>query len=92
MITCGDDNILAEARDISVGGMFVHGVLLPFGQRVVVHMTEPGEVADVSLPAVVRWVHDGGVGLQFWLLGVRETHVITEIVARYERGNRRATG
>ncbi len=72
--------------------MFVNDVRVPFGQRVVVHLTPPGELSDVSLPAVVRWIQEGGVGLQFWLLGVRETHVITEIVASHERNKQRATG
>ena len=32
------------------------------------------------LPAIVRWTSPVGMGVQFGLLGVRETHAITEIV------------
>lgn len=66
-----------EARDISIGGMFIEGVTAPFGSPVTVEI----EGLEDVLPAVVRWVRDDGVGVQFGLLGVRETHAITEIVA-----------
>ena len=67
-------------RDISVGGMFIE-TLTPaaFGAEVIVHLTLPGSEAPCALPGVVRWVRDGGMGVQFGLLGAVETHVITEI-------------
>jgi hypothetical protein len=68
------------ARDISVGGMFVETATpSAFGADVVVHLTLPGADHAMSLPGVVRWVRDGGMGIQFGLLGAVETHVITEI-------------
>jgi hypothetical protein len=35
---------------------------------------------------VVRWVRDGGMGVQFGLLGAVETHIITEISRQYTTG------
>ena len=37
----------------------------------------------VALPGVVRWVRDGGMGVQFGLLGAVETHIITEIYRKH---------
>jgi Tfp pilus assembly protein PilZ len=72
------------AKDISVGGMFVETTApAAFGADVVVHVTLPGSNAAVALPGVVRWVRDGGMGVQFGLLGAKETHVITEIGRKY---------
>ena len=36
----------------------------------------------VDREGVVRWAHGGRIGVQFGLLGARETHVITEISRR----------
>lgn len=68
------------AKDISVGGMFVETTTAaPFGAEIVVHLVLPGSDATQSLPGVVRWVRTDGMGVQFGLLGARETHLITEI-------------
>jgi type IV pilus assembly protein PilZ len=68
------------AKDISVGGMFMEAESpANFGADVIVHITLPGGNGPVALPGVVRWVRDGGMGIQFGLLGAVETHIITEI-------------
>jgi type IV pilus assembly protein PilZ len=73
------------AKDISVGGMFVQtDEPAPFGAEVVVHLTLPSDNKELRLPGVVRWTRPNGFGVQFGLLGVRETHAITEIVKRTE--------
>ncbi len=67
-------------RDISVGGMFIETETpAPFNTEIVVVTELPGDRAPLSLPAVVRWTKPGGMGVQFGLLGARETHVITEL-------------
>jgi type IV pilus assembly protein PilZ len=38
----------------------------------------------MALPAVVRWTSKDGMGVQFGLLGARETHEITEFVKATE--------
>jgi type IV pilus assembly protein PilZ len=75
--------IVARARDISVGGIFVDtDEPLPFGSDVLVRVVLPSSKDPFVLPAVVRWTRVGGMGLQFGLLGARETHAITEIVRK----------
>lgn len=77
----------ALAKDISVGGMFVETATpAAFGADVVVHLTLPGSNDPVALPGVVRWVRDGGMGVQFGLLGAVETHLITEIGRKHSGG------
>jgi type IV pilus assembly protein PilZ len=53
---------------------------LPFATEIVIHVTLPGQKSAFALPAVVRWVGDGGMGTQFGLIGARETHAITQVV------------
>ncbi len=68
------------AKDISIGGMFIETAApAGFGADVIVHLMLPGTPDMVALPGVVRWVRDGGMGVQFGLLGAVETHIITEI-------------
>jgi c-di-GMP-binding flagellar brake protein YcgR len=77
----GREPVRGHARDISLGGMFVvTETPLAFGVELVVHVTLPGQKAPFALPAVVRWSRTGeGMGVQFGLLGARETHAITEL-------------
>ena len=75
---------MGVARDIAVGGMFVETPTpARFGADVIIHVELPGHDGPVSLPGVVRWVRDGGMGVQFGLLGAVETHIITEIGRKY---------
>lgn len=68
------------AKDISVGGMFIEtSSPASFGTDVIIHVVLPGADSSLSLPGVVRWVRDGGMGIQFGLLGAKETYIITEI-------------
>jgi type IV pilus assembly protein PilZ len=52
----------------------------PFGTEVIVHLRLPAYKEEFLLPAVVRWTRQDGMGVQFGLLGARETHAITEVV------------
>jgi PilZ domain len=69
------------AKDISLGGMYIETPHpAGFNGEIVVHVLLPGQRAPFALPAVVRWSRAGeGMGLQFGLLGARETHAITEL-------------
>jgi type IV pilus assembly protein PilZ len=53
---------------------------LPFATEIVIHVMLPGHKSEFALPCVVRWVGGGGMGVQFGLIGARETHAITELV------------
>jgi type IV pilus assembly protein PilZ len=73
--------IAGVAKDISLGGMFIEcPEALPFGTE----LTIIGQIAGISgetrLPGVVRWSKTGGIGVQFGLLGARETHAITRLL------------
>lgn len=70
-------------KDVSVGGMSIETtVTLPFGAEVEVSVQLPGDDELFVLPGVVRWARGGRIGVQFGLLGARETHVITEIAKK----------
>jgi type IV pilus assembly protein PilZ len=75
-------------KDISIGGMFIETeATATFGADVVVRVrlrTPTGE-QDFDLPGVVRWVRNGGMGVQFGLLGALETHAITELAKLTEQ-------
>ena len=62
--------ISGYAKDISVGGMFIETERpVHFGGEVAVRLRLPQSKDELTLPAVVRWVRDDGMGLQFGLLG-----------------------
>ena len=60
---------------------------LPGGNSALaVDINEAGQSVGLSSSSTgtraVRWARDGKIGVQFGLLGARETHVITEIAKR----------
>src|SRR5579884_2451362 len=81
----GGGRITGTSRDISLGGMFIQtSAPLPFGAELVLYLGIDKGKAPLVLPAVVRWTRSGegpasGMGVQFGLLGARETHAITEL-------------
>lgn len=69
-------------KDISIGGIFVETEApAAFGAElsVRVRLRTPTGDQDFDLPGVVRWTRQGGMGVQFGLLGALETHAITEL-------------
>jgi hypothetical protein len=75
-----DESFQGVGKDISVGGMFIEAAkTAAFGAEVIVHVRLPGNTKTFALPGFVRWVGDGGMGVQFGNLGAVETHTITEI-------------
>lgn len=82
-MTCELENrsIIGSARDISLGGMFVESQEVPaFGAELTIVVRLPGTSADARLPGVVRWTEASGFGVQFGLLGARETHDIANLL------------
>ena len=80
-----DQRSSGQSADISLGGMFIETQTPePFGTEIVIHLHVPGEPSGFALPGKVRWTGSGGMGVQFGLLGARETHTITELVAAHE--------
>ena len=78
----GGPAIAGTARDIGLGGIFVESSeSLAFGTEVTI-VTRFGASPEVRLPGVVRWAKPGGFGVQFGLLGARETHLISLLFKR----------
>ena len=70
-------------KNVSVGGMFIATTTVPaFGADIVVVIEAPREKSALMLPGTVRWKNNEGIGVQFGLLGARETHYITELTRR----------
>jgi hypothetical protein len=91
LFTPRDDEAFSDgvARDICLGGMFIETEFpAPFNAEVVVHIRLDETGSEIVLPGIVRWTDAEGMGVQFQLLGVRETFAITEIVRRYEEAGR----
>jgi type IV pilus assembly protein PilZ len=69
-------------RDLGVGGAFIECIeALPFGTEVLIIGQLPPSGADLRLPSVVRWTKPDGFGVQFGLLGARETHAISVLLS-----------
>lgn len=72
-----------HARDLSIGGMFVETTTpAPFHAEVVLSLLLPGAAEVSLLPGRVRWGRAGGMGVQFGLLGAKETHLIAALTRR----------
>lgn len=72
-----------RSKDISIGGMFVITATgVPFGTNLKVKIRLPSARQDLLLPGVVRWMNPDGFGVQFGLLGARDTHAISELLRR----------
>jgi type IV pilus assembly protein PilZ len=69
-----------RGRDLSIGGMFIEtSTPAPFNSDLDIMVVLPGAAETSTLPARVRWERDGGMGVQFGLLGARETHLIAKL-------------
>jgi hypothetical protein len=63
--------------DLSLGGMAIQTTQpAPFGATVVVHIKLKGLPQDGMLRGVVRWTKDAMMGVQFEMIGARETHAL----------------
>jgi type IV pilus assembly protein PilZ len=82
-VTCevrGAEPITGVSRDISVGGIFIESQAeVTFGTEVTIVLRLPNTKADFRLPGTIRWMKEDGFGVQFGLLGARETHAISEL-------------
>ena len=79
LVQGSDRRYPAVAKDVSIGGMFVETpVPLPFATQLAILLPHPSG-KPLVLPAVVRWTQAAGMGVQFGLLGARETHALTEL-------------
>jgi type IV pilus assembly protein PilZ len=72
----------ASCRDISLGGMFIETEQpAPYGAEVVIHISLPGLREEATIRSTVRWTKRGaGMGVQFGVMGARETHALIELI------------
>ena len=69
--------ISGTAKDLGLGGIFIEcDEQLPFGTAVLIIARMPHTKTDLRLPGIVRWTKPSGFGVQFALLGARETNAI----------------
>jgi type IV pilus assembly protein PilZ len=70
------------AVDLSVGGLYVEASEIPpFGAEVTI-VVDLGGGEGTRLPGVVRWMKPGGFGVQFGLLGAKQTHLLAGLLHR----------
>ena len=70
----------ALAVNVGLGGMFIEGPPLEYGQFIDIVVELPGLAERVKIPAVVRWAKPRGFGVQFLQLGARVTHALSQFV------------
>lgn len=70
-------------RDVSLSGAHLALDDPPrFEESVVVRFPIGPGGAMLAYPSIVRWTKPGEVGVQFGLLGARETYAVTELIAK----------
>lgn len=72
----------ALAVNVSTGGMFVSGAPFSYGQFIDIVAELPGVSGRIKMPAIVRWIHARGAGVQFLPLGGDVKQALGQIVAR----------
>ncbi len=71
----------ATCRDISLGGMFIETTSpAPFGAKIEVLLALEGLKQAASIPSIVRWTTSEGMGVQFGVMGARETFALTQLL------------
>lgn len=76
----------AQTKDIGLGGMsLITDAALEYGDAIDI-VLDVGAVRsrprEILLPAIVRWCDGACVGVQFGLIGPRETGALIELVRR----------
>lgn len=72
----------ASCLDVSLGGMFIETATpAPFNAAITVFMKLPGLKQEARIAATVRWTKPGGMGVQFGVMGARDTHALTELLS-----------
>jgi len=70
------------ATDVSLGGVFIETEQRPeFGSQMSVVLQVGGKLGALRCTGTVRWSNACGFGMQFGLLGARETHGLIALVA-----------
>jgi c-di-GMP-binding flagellar brake protein YcgR len=80
LVLHGETELRATSRNISLGGMLIDGTTeLPFGTAVKIRIHLPSMKEHSDLPATIRWVRDGAIGVQFGSLRAKETWALNQL-------------
>jgi type IV pilus assembly protein PilZ len=72
----------AESTDIGLGGMFIETAeTAPYGAAIQIYIQLPGLKQETLIDAVVRWRKETGMGVQFGVMGARETYALTQLIS-----------
>lgn len=75
------ERLRGRCRNLSLGGVHVEtDTPAPFGAKVTVYLPLE-DFGPTGMPGIVRWVKPQKMGIQFGLLGARETYAITQALA-----------
>jgi hypothetical protein len=75
--------IEARCHDVSIGGMFIETDRpAAYGAKLRVFVRLPGLKQETVIDSTVRWSKPGGMGVQFGVMGARETHALTQLIAK----------
>ncbi len=75
------DRVEVESRDLSLGGIFVScDRLLPYGSKLTVALKLPGLADETQVEGTVRWAQGNGMGIQFGMMGARETAALLSLL------------
>ena len=77
------EGVIAHVSDMSPGGAFIDTDATPvLNTPILVHVQLPTGTVDIK--ATVRWKKPTGIGIQFGMLGAKDTYAITEYLAAHE--------
>lgn len=80
MLLQGEARHAGTTRDLSLGGMFVHTEApVRFATEVTLQIAIASLKYEGQVPAVVRWLSPGGVGLAFRSLRARDVHAFNQL-------------
>ncbi|MBK8171694.1 MAG: PilZ domain-containing protein [Sandaracinaceae bacterium] len=83
VLTHGGQELTAETRNVSLGGMYiVTPALLTFGDAIVVRVRLPSLKADSVLEATVRWKEKDGYGVQFGSLHALDVWGLNQLLKK----------
>jgi hypothetical protein len=81
--TGSGERVPGVCRDLSLGGMAIETDRpAAFGASVVVHIRLQGLSDESQLHGVVRWTKSTMMGVQFSLMGARETHALSAFLSQ----------
>ena len=72
----------ATCQDVSLGGMYIEtSEPQPYGTALYVLLRLPGMKQEAQIKATVRWWKPTGMGVQFGVMGARETHALMTLLS-----------